>query len=88
MESRNSDYQKGKLVMGSMGWTTYSVVDPDLTQVCNSLGLNLNIAFLTTAGSIIKQQFMRYCSYFWGKQHFNVYVQSECGFLVQDGMAA
>ena len=33
VESRNSDYQKGKLVVGSMGWTTYSVVDPTITQV-------------------------------------------------------
>ena len=33
MESRNTDYPKGKLVLGSMGWTTYSVVDPDTTQV-------------------------------------------------------
>ena len=33
MESRNTDYPKGKLVMGSMGWTTYSVVDPGITQV-------------------------------------------------------
>ena len=32
VESRNPDYPKGKLVMGSMGWTTYSVVDPSLTQ--------------------------------------------------------
>ena len=33
VESRNTDYPKGKLVMGSMGWTTYSVVDPGITQV-------------------------------------------------------
>ena len=33
VESKNSEYPKGKLVMGSMGWTTYSVVDPDTTQV-------------------------------------------------------
>ena len=33
VESKNNDYQKGKLVVGSMGWTTYSVVDPSLTQV-------------------------------------------------------
>ena len=32
MESRNTDYPKGKLVLGSMGWTTYSVVDPGITQ--------------------------------------------------------
>lgn len=32
VESKNSDYQKGKLVVGSMGWTTYSVVDPTITQ--------------------------------------------------------
>ena len=33
VESKNSDYQKGKLLVGSMGWTTYSVVDPTITQV-------------------------------------------------------
>ena len=32
MESRNPDYPKGKLVMGSMGWATYSMVDPSITQ--------------------------------------------------------
>jgi len=32
VESKNSDYQKGKLVVGSMGWTSYSVVDPTVTQ--------------------------------------------------------
>ena len=32
VESRNPDYQKGKLVVGSMGWSTYSIVDPGATQ--------------------------------------------------------
>jgi len=41
VESRNSDYQKGKLVMGSMGWTTYSVVDPDLTQELGGANVHL-----------------------------------------------
>ena len=31
--SKNSEYPKGKIVTGSMGWTTYSVVDPGTTQV-------------------------------------------------------
>ena len=33
VESKNSEYPKGKIVTGSMGWTTYSVVDPGTTQV-------------------------------------------------------
>ena len=33
-ETKNPDYAKGKIVVGSMGWSSYSVVDPSLTQVC------------------------------------------------------
>ena len=33
VESKNSEYPKGKIVTVSMGWTTYSVVDPGTTQV-------------------------------------------------------
>jgi len=32
VESRNTDYPKGKLLVGSMGWSTYSMVDPSMTQ--------------------------------------------------------
>ena len=41
MESRNTDYPKGKLVLGSMGWTTYSVVDPGITQELGSATVHL-----------------------------------------------
>ena len=33
VETKNPDYPKGKLLVGSMGWSTYSVVDPSATQV-------------------------------------------------------
>ncbi|XP_023328257.1 prostaglandin reductase 1 isoform X2 [Eurytemora carolleeae] len=33
VESKNPDYPKGKLLIGSMGWSSYSTVDPTLTQV-------------------------------------------------------
>ena len=33
VESRNPDWGKARLVMGPLGWTTYSVVDPSITQV-------------------------------------------------------
>lgn len=32
VETKNPDYPKGKLLVGSMGWSTYSVVDPSATQ--------------------------------------------------------
>merc|ERR1719402_682077 len=32
VESRNNDYPKGKLLVGSMGWSSYCVVDPTVTQ--------------------------------------------------------
>lgn len=32
VESRNPDWSKGKLIMASLGWSTYNVVDPSLTQ--------------------------------------------------------
>ena len=32
MESKNKEFPKGKLVVGSMGWQTYSVVDPEVSQ--------------------------------------------------------
>ena len=32
VESKNKEFPKGRLVCGSMGWQTYSVVDPDVTQ--------------------------------------------------------
>ena len=33
VETKNPDYAKGKIVVGSMGWCSYSVVDPSITQV-------------------------------------------------------
>jgi len=32
VESKNTDYPKGKLLVGSMGWSSYCVVDPTVTQ--------------------------------------------------------
>ena len=32
VDSKNKEFPKGKLVVGSMGWQTYSVVDPEATQ--------------------------------------------------------
>jgi len=32
VETKNPEYPKGKIVVGSMGWCSYSVVDPSITQ--------------------------------------------------------
>ena len=67
VETKNPDYAKGKIVVGSMGWCSYSVVDPSITQVC---GRSMITIFMVMIIMIyIDLGSMGWCSCCWSFNH-------------------